>query len=72
MKPDKASWFRTNGATATFTFPNTKHSVLAKRLRQVLEGTRPRGTSVLVLERPGILIMTGLSKNNSFPRNKCT
>ena len=72
MKPDKASWFRTNWATATFTVPNTKHSVLAKRLRQVLEGTGPRGTSVLVLERPGVPIMTGISKNNPFPRDKCT
>ena len=71
-KPDKSSWFRANGATATFTVPNTNNSVLAKRLRKVREGTGPRGTSVLVLERPGVSIMAGISRNNPFPRDKCT
>ena len=34
-------------------------------------GTRPKGTSVLVLERPGATIMSGIAKNNPFPRNTC-
>ena len=72
MKPDKSSWFRANGATATFTVHNTNNSVLAKRLRMILEGTGPRGTSVLVLERPGVPIMTGISRYNPFPRSKCS
>ena len=39
-------------------------STLAKTLRTALKGTGPKGTSVLVLERPGNKIISRLSNNN--------
>ena len=72
VKDDKATWFRSEGATATFTVPTTKDSELAKLVRKVLTETPgPRGTSVKVLERPGLPIMAGLAKSNPFPRKDC-
>ena len=71
QKPDKATWFRKTGATATLTVPHTPNSELSRMLRMKIMGTGPKGTSVLVLERPGATIMSGIAKNNPFPRNTC-
>ena len=54
LKQDKATWFRTQGATATIQVPCTKNSILAKKVRELIRRVRgPRGTSVKVVERPG-------------------
>ena len=67
VKEDKATWFRKNGATATFMVPTTKGSELAKRIREVV--TRipgPKGTSVKVVERPGEPILRNLAPKHPF------
>ena len=66
-KPDKSTWFRSQGATTTLMVPSTAGSELAKRLRLVVNTTTgPRGTSVKVVEKPGKPIMAGSSSNNPF------
>ena len=46
---------------------------MAKQIREILATTAkgPRGTKVKVLERPGPLLMSDLSRNNPFPRQSC-
>ena len=71
-KPDKGSWFRSDGSTATFMVPSTPGSKLAKIIRHTLETTEgPRGTKTKVVEKPGCKLMTGLAMNNLFPRQSC-
>ena len=72
IKEDKATWFRKNGATATFIVPTTKGSELAKRIREVV--TRipgPKGTSVKVVERPGEPILRNLAPKHPFRMESC-
>ena len=71
VKADKSNWFRAEGATATITIPATRNSELAKNIREKLIGTGPRGTQVKVIEKPGPLIMSHLSRNNPFQRSSC-
>ena len=72
VKEDKASWYRKDGSTATFTVPTTPGSEVAKRIRKtLLQSPGPTGTRVKVLEKPGQPIMAGLGRNNPFPRKSC-
>ena len=71
-KPDKATWFREDGSTATIMLPSSSGSRLAKEVRATLARyPGPLGTKTKVLERPGPPIMTGLTRNNTFPRLDC-
>ena len=72
IKADKATWFRSQGATATVMIPWTENSSLAKRLRSVLEEYRgPKGTSVKVVEKPGVMLMSDVRSNKKFTRVTC-
>ena len=71
-KVTKATWFRELGTTTTLKVPMTKNSELAKKLRQALAVHQgPKGTSVKVVEQPGIPILSGLAKNDPFKTNTC-
>ena len=51
----------------------TKNSGLAKRLREVVTKYQgPRGTSVKVVEQPGLPVMASLAKGDPFPKDHCT
>ena len=72
VKPDKATWFREDGSTATIMLPSSSGSKLANEVRATLARyPGPLGTKTKVLERPGPPIMTGLTRNNTFPRLDC-
>ena len=72
MKPDKVSWFRKEGATATLTVPETKNSELAKRLRlAVAQISGPKGTSVKIIEKPGPPLLQGIALKNPFRTQGC-
>ena len=71
VKKDKSNWFRDKGATTTLMVPATNRSVLARTIRSALIGTGPIGTSVKVIEKPGPSIVSGLIRNNPFPRTHC-
>ena len=72
IKTDKATWFRSQGATATIMIPWTENSSLARKLRTVLEEFRgPKGTSVKVVEKPGVMVMTDVRSNKKFTRISC-
>ena len=72
VKTDKTTWFRSEGATATLTVPVTKGSTLARRLRETVAQVKgPKGTSVKVLERPGLPLLTGLARSSPFPTKQC-
>ena len=43
----------------------------ARTIRSALKGNGPIGTSVKVIEKPGPSIVTGLIRNNPFPRTHC-
>ena len=44
---------------------------MANRIRESIKDTRPVGTRVLVLEKPGQKLMATLGPNNPFPREFC-
>ena len=71
VKKYKSNWFRDKGATTTLMVPATDRSVIARTIRSALIGTGPVGTSVKVIEKPGPSIVTGLIRNNPFPRTHC-
>ena len=67
IKTDKATWFHAMGATTTLTVPATKNSRLAKDLREVIKkNPGPKGTTIKVIERPGMFILSRLAVNNPF------
>ena len=61
QKPDKATWFRNTGATATLTVPHTPNSELSRMLRIKVMDTGPKGTKVLVMESSVPPIMLGIA-----------
>ena len=72
IKESKNTWFRHQGATATFQVPCTPGSKLASMVKETLLVTKGSlGTSVKVVERPGAKIHTGLSMNDPFKREPC-
>ena len=72
-RENKATWFREGGATATIAIPCTPGSTLATQIRQVLQQHKgPVGTSIRVVERPGLKIVQELSKSNPNPRDNCS
>ena len=73
LKADKSTWFRALGATTTLRIPMTRNSGLAKRLREVVAKHQgPKGTSVKVVEQPGLPVMASLAKGDPFPKDQCT
>ena len=72
MKEDKATWFCKEGATATLMVPWTPNSELALRLRDILTTSKgPRGTSVKIVERPGMTVMSSVRDMRMFRRVSC-
>ena len=71
-KPTKSDWFSKSGATGVFNLPATKDSWLANTVQQVLDTVPgPKGSKILVTERPGRSFRASLCTANPFPRTTC-
>ena len=71
-RPTKSDWFNKSGATGVFNLPATKDSWLASTVQQVLDTVPgPRGSKILVTERPGRSVRASLCTANPFPRTSC-
>ena len=72
LKENKATWFRKQGATTAFMVPTTRGSELGRRLREVVKRIPgPKGTSIMVEERPGTPILREVAPNNPFRMESC-
>ena len=72
IKVDKATWFHKEGTTATLMVPWTRNSDLAKKLREVVMSSQgPRGTSVKIVEKPGLAVMSMIRGKKKFRRLSC-
>ena len=71
-KATKSDWFRKSGATGVFNVAATRDSRLATAVQSVLDTVPgPRGSKVLVQERPGSSVKSALVSSNPFPRASC-
>ena len=71
-KSTKSDWFTKSGATGVFNLTATKDSWLANTVQPVLDTVPgPKGSKILVTERPGRLVRASLCTANPFPTTSC-